>query len=105
MRCSYAALSFCLIFQPVTSPSSVNSTFVFDICRFRLALALKCFYPLGQGLQANGNQASLGEQTLYAQSFEVSSRIVFHAVVCCYSRHMAAGVGRPKYGREPPETM
>lgn len=76
---------------------------------------MKCHHPLGQGVQANGNQASLGEQTLYAQSYEtvfykrhrreVSSRIVFHAVVCCHSHHMAAGVGRQKYGHEPPETM
>lgn len=31
---------------------------------------MKCHHPLGQGVQANGNQASLGEQTLYAQSYE-----------------------------------
>lgn len=27
---------------------------------------------------------------------------MFRAVVCCRSPHMAAGVGRPKYGHVPP---
>lgn len=31
---------------------------------------------------------------------EVNSQIVFHAAASCPSRHMAAEVGRPKYGHE-----
>lgn len=31
---------------------------------------MNCLHPLGWGVQANGIQASLGEQTLYAQSYE-----------------------------------
>lgn len=67
-------------------------------------------------MQAYGNQASSGEHTLYAQSYEtetfckrhlheVSGRIVFRAVGWCHSHHVAAEVGRAKYGHEPPETM
>lgn len=37
--------------------------------------------------------------------YEVSDRIVFHAVGWCHWHHVAAEVERAKCGHEPPETM